>query len=107
MRAESPQAFLDRLGLENRFQWFMYGTTLYVSPLQNQDSTRLEVSADAVPDMKQALTDIGLLDPRFGWGERSEENTSELQSLMRRSSAAFCLEKKKNIETKEPPETYK
>uniref|UniRef100_UPI00046483C5 secretin N-terminal domain-containing protein n=1 Tax=Pseudomonas kilonensis TaxID=132476 RepID=UPI00046483C5 len=73
MRAESPQAFLDRLGLENRFQWFMYGNTLYVSPLQNQDSTRLEVSADAVPDMKQALTDIGLLDPRFGWGELPDE----------------------------------
>ncbi|WLG96129.1 type III secretion system outer membrane ring subunit SctC [Pseudomonas sp. FP198] len=73
MRAESPQAFLDRLGLENRFQWFMYGNTLYVSPLQNQDSTRLEVSADAAPDIKQALTDIGLLDPRFGWGELPDE----------------------------------
>ncbi|MEN2395530.1 type III secretion system outer membrane ring subunit SctC [Pseudomonas halotolerans] len=73
MRAENPQAFLDRLGLENRFQWFVYGNTLYVSPLQNQDSTRLEVSADAGPDMKQALTDIGLLDPRFGWGELPDE----------------------------------
>lgn len=73
MRAESPQAFLDRLGLENRFQWFMYGNNLYVSPMQNQDSTRLEVSADAAPDMKQALTDIGLLDSRFGWGELPDE----------------------------------
>ncbi|MFL7961149.1 MULTISPECIES: type III secretion system outer membrane ring subunit SctC [unclassified Pseudomonas] len=73
MRAESPQAFLDRLGLENRFQWFVYGNTLYVSPLQNQSSRRLEVSADAAPDMKQALTDIGLLDPRFGWGELPDE----------------------------------
>lgn len=73
MRADSPQAFLDRLGLENRFQWFTYGNSLYVSPLQNQDSTRLEVSADAAPDMKQALTDIGLLDPRFGWGELPDE----------------------------------
>ncbi|MGN8344709.1 type III secretion system outer membrane ring subunit SctC [Pseudomonas sp. SMV71] len=73
MRAESPQAFLDRLGLENRFQWFVYGSSLYVSPLQNQRSKRLEVSADAVPDMKQALTDIGLLDPRFGWGELPDE----------------------------------
>lgn len=73
MRAESPQAFLDRLALEDRFQWFVYGNTLYVSPLRNQDSTRLEVSADAVPDMKQALTDIGLLDPRFGWGELPDE----------------------------------
>src|SRR3546814_5506966 len=32
---------------------------------------------------------------------RSEEHTSELQSLMRISYAVFCLKKKKNICTKE------
>src|SRR3546814_5820749 len=31
-----------------------------------------------------------------GAGERSEEHTSELQSLMRISYAVFCLKKKKN-----------
>src|SRR3546814_1462238 len=31
---------------------------------------------------------------------RSEEHTSELQSLMRISYAVFCLKKKKRIETK-------
>src|SRR3546814_8471212 len=31
---------------------------------------------------------------------RSEEHTSELQSLMRISYAVFCLKKKKNIQTK-------
>src|SRR3546814_2089304 len=30
------------------------------------------------------------------WGVRSEEHTSELQSLMRISYAVFCLKKKKN-----------
>src|SRR3546814_1316484 len=30
------------------------------------------------------------------WGPRSEEHTSELQSLMRISYAVFCLKKKKN-----------
>src|SRR3546814_3616308 len=30
-----------------------------------------------------------------GWGLRSEEHTSELQSLMRISYAVFCLKKKK------------
>src|SRR3546814_3672434 len=33
---------------------------------------------------------------QFRW--RSEEHTSELQSLMRISSAVFCLKKKKNNE---------
>src|SRR3546814_1118619 len=38
---------------------------------------------------------IGAID-----GERSEEHTSELQSLMRISYAVFCLKKKKNMNTK-------
>src|SRR3546814_4490364 len=42
------------------------------------------------------------LDNRYGEGvvARSEEHTSELQSLMRISYAVFCLKKKKN--TKDP-----
>src|SRR3546814_4948426 len=38
-------------------------------------------------------------------GKRSEEHTSELQSLMRISYAVFCLKKKKNIkhQTKTTP----
>src|SRR3546814_6773359 len=34
--------------------------------------------------------------------DRSEEHTSELQSLMRISYAGFCLKKKKNTTTKQP-----
>src|SRR3546814_7375962 len=33
------------------------------------------------------------------WRLRSEEHTSELQSLMRKSYAVFCLKKKKNKNT--------
>src|SRR3546814_9217729 len=36
-------------------------------------------------------------------GIRSEEHTSELQSLMRISYAVFCLKKKKNIKTSLAP----
>src|SRR3546814_2485693 len=35
--------------------------------------------------------------PGFGGRERSEEHTSELQSLMRISYAVFCLKKKTQI----------
>src|SRR3546814_8765801 len=41
---------------------------------------------------------------RSGWGSRSEEHTSELQSLMRISYAVFCLKKKKN--TKNTKSSY-
>src|SRR3546814_8909899 len=42
--------------------------------------------------------DSTILDALYGWGfgadRRSEEHTSELQSLMRISYAVFCLKKK-------------
>src|SRR3546814_7130982 len=41
----------------------------------------------------QATTDPW---PRIALASRSEEHTSELQSLMRISYAVFCLKKKKN-----------
>src|SRR3546814_1318811 len=53
----------------------------------------------AVPRIRMVLS------PRsktaFGSAKRSEEHTSELQSLMRISYAVFCLKKKKNNKTKQ------
>src|SRR3546814_9756439 len=53
-------------------------------------------------DQRQALARrdqlferAAIVDPVAG-GQRSEEHTSELQSLMRISYAVFCLKKKKN-----------
>ncbi|AUG05741.1 type III secretion system outer membrane ring subunit SctC [Pseudomonas sp. S09G 359] len=73
IRANTPQSMLDRLGVEHRFQWYLYNNTLYVSTLNLQESARLEVSSETVADLKRALTDIGLLDSRFGWGELPED----------------------------------
>src|SRR3546814_2731640 len=42
-----------------------------------------------------------LLQPRFAGTPRSEEHTSELQSLIRISYAVFCLKKKKTIKPKQ------
>src|SRR3546814_6579114 len=51
------------------------------------------------PDFSRALGAAGYvgmtLPARYGGGDRSEEHTSELQSLMRNSYAVLCLEKKK------------
>lgn len=73
IRSNTPQSLLDRLAVEHRFQWFMYNNTLYISTLDQQESARLEVSSETIADLKQALTDIGLLDNRFGWGELPED----------------------------------
>src|SRR3546814_10815839 len=57
----------------------------------------LGVSRNTVVLAYQALTDEGLLisRERIGYFVRSEEHTSELQSLMRISYAVFCLKKQK------------
>ena len=73
IRADSPEAFLNRLGQEHHFQWFVYNDTLHISATDDQTSARLEVSPDAVDDLKGALTDLGLLDSRFGWGVLPDE----------------------------------
>src|SRR3546814_8648829 len=62
-----------------------------------------------IPDRWRLIESLGVVKER--WfdpyhqntlkGDRSEEHTSELQSLMRISYAVFCLKKK----IKEPPET--
>src|SRR3546814_3512866 len=52
--------------------------------------SRIEMSADRIKMAEIGLFKVG--DAGFG---RSEEHTSELQSLMRISYSVFCLKKKK------------
>src|SRR3546814_5557954 len=56
---------------------------------------RLEVVTEAVPDLKPRMPPhlLRMAPPRLK-RRRSEEHTSELQSLMRISYAVFCLKKK-------------
>src|SRR3546814_17842542 len=69
-------------------------TTLFRSPLRPHQAQphgpAMTLDRDATPTRP----------PRTTLAERSEEHTSELQSLMRISYAVFCL-KKKNIEAKQ------
>ncbi|WP_256666361.1 type III secretion system outer membrane ring subunit SctC [Pseudomonas sp. FSL R10-2964] len=69
LRADTLTGLMERLALEHRFQWFVHNNTLYISSLDQQTTSRLEVADDTIADLKQALTRIGLLDERFGWGE--------------------------------------
>ena len=96
IRANTPQSLLDRLGVEHRFQWYLYNNTLYVSTLDQQESARLEVSSETIADLKQALTDIGLLDSRFGWGELPEDGVvlsrvSEKGAIVATGATVFTL----------------
>src|SRR3546814_6934178 len=92
-------------------------TTLFRSP-SNHDrrpetdrpAVRLAVARKAgdrrppAPSIACERCRLGPLHPRQG---RSEEHTSELQSLMRISYAVFCLKKKNNNTTKTIENLYK
>src|SRR3546814_4244271 len=60
---------------------------------------------DQLPELHIGRAEVGEAAPQRhchgSWGlPRSEEHTSELQSLMRISYAVFCLKKKKSIKTR-------
>src|SRR3546814_10521293 len=48
-------------------------------------------------NLQYPILPVLILKPNKIFGSRSEEHTSELQSLMRISYAVFCLKKKRNI----------
>src|SRR3546814_4167403 len=79
--------FRSRLRVTGRVkELFKTSKGKYVAPapIENRLSTHPKVEAVCVT----------------GPGERSEEHTSELQSLMRISYAVFCLKKKKKNDTR-------
>src|SRR3546814_1070027 len=73
-----------------------------VEPAAGEQAVRGEPppGADAVRQHVERLADRHLLgDEDAAAARRSEEHTSELQSLMRISYAVFCLKKKNNTKT--------
>src|SRR3546814_1198503 len=71
-------------------------TTLFRSAAPVEEPLRVEL-----PQLRVVVVpDIRLVGQKAkGTGGRSEEHTSELQSLMRISYAVFCLKKKKNTKS--------
>src|SRR3546814_1070892 len=86
-------------------------TTLFRSggarqrPHDGQAGDRLHLRWPLVPRGRQRQLELGFPPVRAGREEpgrrtcRSEEHTSELQSLMRISYAVFCLKKKRKYKT--------
>src|SRR3546814_7932453 len=89
--AEHPRTFYGMLatralGFEPEFDWTM--------PAFGEADMDLLVE---VPATKRALALVEVGETARAEDERSEEHTSELQSLMRISYAVFCLKKKKKL----------
>src|SRR3546814_1787061 len=66
------------------------------SELQSAFTRGFRQRLDAAVEQKAAAIEHHLGDARLLGSRRSEEHTSELQSLLRISYAVFCLKKKNN-----------
>src|SRR3546814_10874799 len=87
------------------------GATRAEQMRENMAAAELQLSEDALADLHAASAfDAGHPYSMLDWdmpialgygGMRSEEHTSELQSLMRISYAVFCLKKKTTTSTRQ------
>lgn len=69
----NPTEFISRLGGVYGFTWFTHAGTLHVSRASDMVTRSLPVPGGSQAQLKQALTDLGVLEPRFGWGELPDQ----------------------------------
>src|SRR5690606_34545641 len=69
----SPTEFLNRLGGVYGFNWFVHSGTLFVSRSDNMQTKTIEAQGSSITAIRDALEQLGVLDPRFGWGELSDQ----------------------------------
>jgi len=74
--AANPTEFMNRLGGVYGFNWFVYAGTLYVSGASETATRSVSAMGGSITSMRQALEQLGVLDPRFGWGELPEQGVA-------------------------------
>lgn len=95
--ANSPTEFMDRLGGVYGFNWFVYSGTLFVSPANAMATKSITAMGSSITALRDALLQLGVLDPRFGWGELPEQGIALVSGppayveLVQRTVAALPL----------------
>lgn len=71
--ATTPTEFMDRLGGVYGFNWFVHAGTLFVSPASSMITRSINALGSSITALRDALLQLGVLDPRFGWGELPDQ----------------------------------
>lgn len=74
--AKNPTEHISRLGGIYGFVWYTHGGTLFVSRASDVTTRSIAAPGGGITNMRKALTDLGVLEPRFGWGELSEQGVA-------------------------------
>lgn len=95
--ARNPTEFLDRMAGVHGFTWFTHAGTLFVSRTSEMATRSISASGTSITGMRQALTSLGVLDTRFGWGELPDQGVALVSGppayvrLVERTVAALPL----------------
>lgn len=69
LTTSNPAEFLNQLGSGYGLSWFIQNGTLYVSRSNERVTRSLTPPGISAAGLKTALTELGVIDPKFGWGE--------------------------------------
>ena len=70
--SNTPSEFLNQLAASHGLSWYYYAGSLWVSR-SNEHATRSLVSPGFPPGgLRRALTEVGVIEEKFGWGEAPE-----------------------------------
>ncbi len=72
----NPTEFINRLGSIYGFNWFTYAGTLYVSKSTETVTRGISALGANIGSARDALTSLGVIDARFGWGELPEQGVA-------------------------------
>ncbi len=67
--AATPSEFLSRLGGIYGFVWYTHAGVLHVSRASDMVTRSLQIPGGGLAHVRTTLTELGIVDPRFGWGE--------------------------------------
>ena len=65
----SPTEFVTKLAGVYGFVWYTHAGTLFVSKASDLATRSIVPPGGNIASLRKALTDLGVLDARFGWGE--------------------------------------
>lgn len=71
--AKNPTDFMTRLASVYGFTWYTHAGTLHISKASETVTRSLMVSGGSLSNLRQALLELGVLEPRFGWGELTDQ----------------------------------
>lgn len=95
--SQSPTEFMDRMASVYGLTWFTHAGTLFVSRTTEMSTRSITSGGSSIAAVRQALSSLGVLDTRFGWGELPEQGVALISgppayvSLVERTMASLPL----------------